>query len=121
MRSVRIENDRLKVDDDSFGVVRDFLEYALSLEALTSTPLAEEIARRFAPGGEGLSLPDVMVAYPALDPDDLPPELRDAWDELRLQEPWVIARSERNAPTRSVALPGVELRQLLDAALATRR
>ncbi|MCP3169336.1 hypothetical protein [Myxococcus qinghaiensis] len=121
MRTVRLEGPSLDVSDDPNGVIGEFLAYALSLKNLSGREPAEEFAERFSPEGQGMSLPDVFMAYRAEGQDDLPPELgEEAWAELGEKEPWVLSRLQYGWAPESAVLEGAELRHLLQESLLLR-
>jgi hypothetical protein len=121
MRTVRVEGPSIHVSDDPNRVISEFLAFALSLKNLSGRPPAEEFAERFSPQGDGLSLPDVLVAYRPETPEDIPSKYtEEELQELDLKEPWVLSVFRYGGPADSEILDGPELRYLLQEALALR-
>ncbi|HEU4730544.1 MAG TPA: hypothetical protein VFT22_21750 [Kofleriaceae bacterium] len=111
VREVTRQDGRFQVSDDPEGV----LSYLLG--CFVDSPFAGEAAERFAPDGEGLALPDTLLAVRADSGDlaELPPELAPAEPD---REWWLVSLERphgRPAPA-VVVISGDELRDLLRAA-----
>ncbi|MEV4374824.1 hypothetical protein AB0J71_47795 [Nonomuraea sp. NPDC049637] len=121
MRAILRDGPVIRVSDDPDGVIGEFLEYALSAHALSGrerTELADDLAERFAPDGRGLTVPDLFVAYRAVEPDDLPPCPEEVRVELGRVELWVLTRLRfRGRPEASAVIEGDEVRRLLSEVL----
>lgn len=121
MRTVRLEGPSIRVSEDPNRVIGEFLEFALSLKNISGRPPAEELAERFSPEGQGMSLPDVFMAYRPESPDDLPPESgEEALEALGREELWVLSRLQYGQGPESAIIEGPELRHLLQEALSQR-
>lgn len=118
MRTVRPAGTILDVSEDPKKVISDFLGYALSFGKLTGRSPAETLAERFSPQGQGMTVPDVFVAYRPEGPDDLPPEFTEAGPpDLSGKETWVLTRLHFGRLPASELVDGPELRHLIQEAL----
>jgi hypothetical protein len=118
MRTVCFKTPFYEVDDDPRKVIGDFLGYALSLKNISERAPAEEFADLFSPSGRGMGLPDVFVAYRAVEPDDVPSEFgEETAREAERKELWVLTRLQWGRAPDSAVVEGDELRHLLGEAL----
>ncbi|MDX6739592.1 hypothetical protein [Actinocorallia sp. A-T 12471] len=111
----------LAATDDPRRVFADFLGCAVSLAGYYGSPLADVLAERFAPDGQGVTIPDTCAVWRVEEFADLPDEyllggLPPRWAHLTFgprEEVWALL-SLRPGRTATELVEGAELRLMLD-------
>ncbi len=107
MRSVTVRGPLVSVSNDPHRVLTQLLSCLLE----QASP--RDLESKFAPGGDGFSIANVVEARPTSEPG---PPYR-APPEGVAAESWTVTMQRAKATPRVVVLDGEELRQLVHAAL----